>query len=294
MFATVQAQGLVNLWLVPDGDAAQAIRLPTGNVSFYSSAGNSVSWVPDGRIVYVSNESGAADIWIADRDGFNRRQLTANNALNFAPVVSADGRFVVFVSVQKNRRNLWRMNLDGSNPVRLTSGLIDLFPSISPDSRWVIYTAVEGSKPTLWKISIDGGTPVQVTDHVATAATISPDGKSIVYTYPESSDSFAPPNRMALIPFEGGAPIKIFAIPNSGTVLTLAQWSVDGKSILYTVNANNVSNIWSQPLDGGSPKQITHFNDLLMTGFAWTPNGKLLACTRGALVRDAVLVTDLK
>ncbi|HJP94465.1 MAG TPA: protein kinase [Pyrinomonadaceae bacterium] len=294
MFTTVQAQGLVNLWLVPDGDAAKAIRLPTGNVSFYSSAGNSVSWVPDGRIVYVSNESGAADIWIADRDGNNRKQLTANNALNFAPVVSADGRFVVFVSVQNNRRNLWRMNLDGSNPVRLTSGLIDLFPSISPDSRWIIYTAVEGSKPTLWKISMDGGTPVQVTDHVATAATISPDGKSIVYTYPESSDSFAPPNRMALIPFEGGAPIKTFEITGSGTVLTIAQWSNDGKSILYTINANNVSNIWSQPLDGGPAKQITHFNDLLMTGFAWTPDGKLLACTRGALIRDAVLVTDLK
>ncbi|HYK21621.1 MAG TPA: protein kinase, partial [Pyrinomonadaceae bacterium] len=72
MFTTVQAQGLVNLWLVPDGDAAKAIRLPTGNVSFYSSAGNNVSWVPDGRIVYVSNEGGVADIWIADRVGNNR------------------------------------------------------------------------------------------------------------------------------------------------------------------------------------------------------------------------------
>ena len=38
----------------------------------------------------------------------------------------------------------------------------------------------------------------------------------------------------------------------------------------------------------------TQFSDMLMTGFAWTPDGKLLACTRGALVRDAVLVTDLK
>src|SRR5205085_9114213 len=29
--ATVQAQGLINLWLVPDGDATKAVRLPTGN-----------------------------------------------------------------------------------------------------------------------------------------------------------------------------------------------------------------------------------------------------------------------
>jgi Tol biopolymer transport system component len=294
MFTTVQAQGLVNLWLVPDGDAAKAIRLPTGNVSFYSSAGNNVSWVPDGRIVYVSNEGGIADIWIADRDGNNRKQLTANNAINFSPVVSPNGRFVVFASVQNSRKNLWRMNLDSSNPVRLTSGLSDGFPSISPDNRWVIYTTIDGAKPSIWKISTDGGTPVQVTDHVATAAAISPDGRSIAYTYPESSDPFAPPNRVAIIPFEGGAPTKTFDIPSSGTVLSLAQWSADGKSILYTSNVNNVSNIWSQPLDGGPRKQITQFSDMLMTGFAWTPDGKLLACTRGALVRDAVLVTDLK
>jgi tricorn protease-like protein len=60
------------------------------------------------------------------------------------------------------------------------------------------------------------------------------------------------------------------------------------------VNANNVSNIWSQPVGGGKPKQITDFNDMLITGFAWTRDGKQLACTRGALLRDAILVTDLK
>jgi hypothetical protein len=55
-----------------------------------------------------------------------------------------------------------------------------------------------------------------------------------------------------------------------------------------------VSNIWSQPVEGGKPKQITDFNDMLITGFAWTREGKQLACTRGALLRDAILVTDLK
>jgi len=57
----VQAQGLVNLWVLPEGNAAKAIRLPTGNIAFYSSAGNNLSWTPDGRIVFVSNEGGNAD-----------------------------------------------------------------------------------------------------------------------------------------------------------------------------------------------------------------------------------------
>ena len=76
---SVQSQGLVNLWVVPEGDASKANRLPTGNVSnFFSSTGSNIAWTPDGRIVFVSNESGNAAIWITNQDGTNRKQLTAN------------------------------------------------------------------------------------------------------------------------------------------------------------------------------------------------------------------------
>jgi serine/threonine protein kinase/Tol biopolymer transport system component len=292
---SVQSQGIVNLWLVPEGDEKKAVRLPTGNVSsFFSSTGSNVAWAPDGRIVYISDESGNADVWIAGPDGSNRKQLTATNATDVSPVVTADGRYVVFVSWQDDKKNLWRINIDGSNPVRLTSSLSDAFPSVSPDSHWVIYKALSGNKPTLWKVSINGGTPVQVIDHIATTSSVSPDGRSIAFTYPESPDPYAPPNRIAIIPFEGGPISKTFEVPATGTVLSVIQWSHDGKSVLYSVTSSNVTNIWSQAVDGGAAKQITNFKDLLMTGFAWSQDGKQLACTRGSLVRDAVLVTDLK
>ena len=293
---TIQVQGLVNLWVVPEADAAKEIRLPTGNVSnFFSLTGSNVSWVPDGRIVYVSNESGNPDIWITDPNGTNRKQLTANKATNVSPVVTADARYVVFVKWQEGRKNIWRMNLDGSNPVQLTSGLAEGFPALSPDSHWVVYTSLYGVKPTLWRVSIDGGTPIQVTDHTATTSAVSPDGRSIAFTYPESADPRAVPNRIAIIPFEGGAPVKTLTLPLGGTILTAIHWwSNDSKSIFYTATNNNVTNIWAAPLDGGPPKQVTHFKDMLITGFAWSHDGKQLACTRGALMRDAILITDQK
>jgi Tol biopolymer transport system component len=293
MLTTVQSQGLVNLWTVRDGDATKATRLPTGNVSFYSSSGNNVSWTPDGRIVFVSNEGGDANIWITKPDGSERKQLTANGAANFSPIVTADSKYIVFSVWRDNKKRLWRMNLDGSNPVQLTSGVGDSFPSITPDSRWVIYTAT-GPKPTLWKVSIDGGAPVQIMDHHVTMGVVSPDGKFIAYTYPESADLLAPPNRLAVVPIEGGEPIKTFSVPATGTVLAVIQWANDGDSILYSVNGNNVTNIWRQPLNGGQAKQATEFKEMLMTGFAWSHDGKQLACTRGNLVRDAVLIRDLK
>jgi TolB protein len=291
---TVQAQGLVNLWIVPDGDASKASRLPTGNVSFYSSSGNNISWTPDGRIVFVSNEGGNPHIWITKPDGSERKQLTANDASNFSPVVTPDGRYIVYSVWRGDRRNLWRMNLDGSNPVQLTSGVVDLFPSMTPDSRWVIYSAPSGAKPTLWKVSIDGGAPTQISDHVATMGSVSPDGKLIAFLYPESADMLAPPNRIAVMPFAAAGDTKTFTIPSSGTVLTILKWAEDGKSVLYTNTANNMTNIWSQTLDGGPAKQVTDFKEMLMTGFGWSRDGKQLACTRGNLVRDAVLIRDAK
>jgi Tol biopolymer transport system component len=294
MFTTVQSQGLVNLWTLPEGDATKATRLPTGNVSFYSSSGNNVAWTPDGRIVFVSNEGGEANIWITKPDGSERKQLTANGAMNFSPIVSPDSKYIVFAVWRDGKKRLWRMNLDGSNPVQLTSGIIDSFPSITPDSRWVIYTAPSNAKPALWKVSIDGGAPVQIMDHVATMGAVSPDGKFIAYTYPESADVLAPPNRLAVIPIEGGQPIKTFSVQTGGTVFSVIQWANDGKSILFTVTGNNITNIWRQPLDGGPAKQVTEFKEMLMTGFAWSRDGKQLACTRGNLVRDAVLIRDLK
>src|SRR5688572_2999406 len=291
---TVQAQGLVNLWIAPEGNAAKASRLPTGNVSFYSSSGNNVAWTPDGRIVFVSNEGGNPNIWITKPEGGERKQLTANDASNFSPVVSPDGKYIVFGLWRGGKRNLWRMNLDGSNPVQLTSGLSDLFPSFTPDSRWVIYTAPSGSKPTLWKVSIDGGTPTKIMEHIATMGVVSPDGKFIAYTYPESPDPTAPPNRLAVMSTDGSQEVKTFTVSPGGTVVLIIQWSPDGQSVLYTATANNVTNLWSQPLDGGPAKQTTDFKEMLITGFAWSADRKQLACTRGNLMRDAVLIRDLK
>jgi eukaryotic-like serine/threonine-protein kinase len=290
--ATVQSDGLVNLFVAPEADAARAVRLPTGNVGFYAAAGNNLSWTADDRIVFVSNEGGKEDIWITKPDGSNRKQLTSNGGAS--PAASSDGKYIVFVSGRGGGRAIWRINVDGSNPVQMTHGPSDASPAFTPDGEWVIYINTEGAKPTLWKVPVDGGTAVQVTDHVASSAVVSPEGTLLAYSYPASPDPFAPPNRIDVVNFADNSLVTTFSFAPSGTVPALIQWSLDGKSLLYTVNVNSVSNVWSQPLAGGPPVQITDFKDSLMTGFAWSRDGKQFAATRGALMRDAVLITDLR
>jgi serine/threonine protein kinase/Tol biopolymer transport system component len=291
-FTTIQSSGLVNIWIAPEGDASRALKLTTGNIGFFGSAGNTVSWMLDGRLVFVSNESGNLDIWSMDADGGNRKQLTSGVGQDTSPEVSPDGRYIVFSSNRDGRRNIWRMDITGNNPKRLTGGIGDGVPAVSVDSKWVFYSSLVDGKPTLWRIGIDGGTPVQITSSIAVAPVMSPDGKYVAYLFPASPDPLAPPNRIAIMPVEGGEPLKVFEYPAIGTVAPSVHWARDGKSIMYTANTNNVSNIWSQAIDGGPPKQVTDFKDSLITGFAWSFDGKTLVATRGVLMRDAVLISE--
>ena len=293
-FTTIQVNSLVNVWVVPEGDVDKASKLPTGNIGFYAAAGNNISWTPDGRIVYITTESGNPDIWVMDPDGNNRKQLTANRGVNASPIVTLDGRYIVYSCTINGARNIWRMDADGRNPIKLTDGLEDGYPTISPDGKWVIYSSLSGAKPSLLKVSIDGGNAVSFSNEPGVGPTISPDGKHVAYLYPESPDPFAPPNRIAIAKFDDGKVEKTFSIQSNGTVPALVHWSADGKSIVHSLNANNVSNIWQQSVEGGAPKQITNFKDNLITGYAWSNDRKQLVCTRGILLRDAVLVTDTK
>lgn len=292
MFVNIVGTGAVTIWITPEGDASRAVQLPVGNIGSYSSLGNSLAWTADGRIIFASAEGNEVNLWISDANGTNRRALTANSGINVSPVVSPERRYIVFSSTRAGQANIWRMTLDGNSPAQLTHGTSDSNPVISPDGKWVVYSTLNSGRPTIWKVAIDGGEPVQIVNRGSSYPMISPDGKLLAFLYTESADPLTPPNRIAIMPFEGGEPLKTFNFEPATTVVTKANWSNDGTAILYTTNTNNVTNIWAQPIDGGARKQVTDFKELYMTGFAWSRDGKQLAVSRSNYSRDAVIISE--
>ena len=308
---TIQLSGLINMWVVAGGNAERAVKvpsvgsaqsgevvsaiqLPVGNLG-YLGGNEGISWTPDGHVVFISASGKQGDIWIMNPDGSNRKQLTSNAGNNHNPVVSPDGRYIVFTSGRSGARNVWRMNIDGSDQRQLTSGLVDVLPSVSPDGQWVVYSSLDENKALLWKVPLAGGNPVQITDREGLNPVVSPDGRLLAYLYTEAPDPGAPPNRIAVIPFEGGDPVKTFEIqPGLGGARTILHWSRDGRSLLYSAINNNVSNIWSQPLEGGAPVELTNFTEHIITAFDYSRDGHTLAVSRGLLIRDAVLISNSK
>jgi TolB protein len=206
-----------------------------------------------------------------------------------SPAVSPDGRYILFASSKEDAVHIWRMDIDGRNLTQLTRGSGELWQTWTPDGRWILYAAIGANRNTLWKIPADGGTPVPVTQQPTTKPIVSPDGKLIACVYRAEASS---PWQVAVIPFEGGAPIKIFhQIPNA--YFQTFRWTPDGHALSYIGARGGVSNIWRQDLDGTAPQQLTNFADGQIFSFEWSRDKRRLALARGSISTDVVLMKNL-
>ncbi|HVF58159.1 MAG TPA: winged helix-turn-helix domain-containing protein [Pyrinomonadaceae bacterium] len=286
---TVQTDRMPNIWTVPEGDAGRAVQLTTGTGRFDGYYG--IAWTPDGRIVYSSIASGDWDIWMMEADGSNKRQLTIGTRSNYGPAVSPDGRYIVFVSNRAGGAfNVWRMDADGRNPVRLTRGDGENFVHVTPDGRWVVYASVgNNQRHFIWKAPIDGGDPVAITDKPSSWPVVSTDGKFVACTYQAEPNA---PEKLALVPIEGGPPVKLFDLAPSFAANTC--WMPDGRGIAFLAKRGGTGNVWVQPPDGGKPVQLTDFRTDGIVAYDWSADGKRLACARSVETTGIVLIKDFR
>lgn len=86
----------------------------------------------------------ALEIFVADADGKNLKQLTNNGAANFAPFFHPDGKRIIFCSNvnSKTRRNfdLYLINIDGTGLEQVTSNeTFDGFPMFTRDGKKLVF-----------------------------------------------------------------------------------------------------------------------------------------------------------
>ncbi|HEU5239350.1 MAG TPA: winged helix-turn-helix domain-containing protein [Pyrinomonadaceae bacterium] len=281
---TVQNQQNSNLWTTSNG-YDDPVQISTSK--YDGQAG--LSWTPDGRLVYVSKANRQSQIWITNADGTGKKQLTFDDSWKGKLDVSPDGRYVVFGSGRADISHIWRMDIGGGNEVQLSRGRENRMPHITFDSRWVVYTSFDTGSPTLWKVPITGGEPVQLSNYDSTLLAVSPQDGQIAYSYVTRDEQSRPFRRIALLPLSGGMPGKTvdFVVPANAT------WAPDGRALTYVESRLGVSNIWSQPIDGGPPKQLTNFTSHRIFRHDWSSDGKRLALARGAWTSDVVLIKDL-
>lgn len=84
------------------------------------------------------------EVWVADADGSNARQVSNFGQANWAPAYMPDSKRIIFASNHEYKRgfpfNLYTMNEDGSSLKKVSRDLgFDAFPMFSPDGRKLVF-----------------------------------------------------------------------------------------------------------------------------------------------------------
>jgi Tol biopolymer transport system component len=290
-FVSVRSERRSRVWIV---DAARGESRVVSSGAGADDGVNGLAWTADSRLVYTSASGGNLDIWLMDADGRNRVQLTSDKAHDSWPAVSTDGRRIVFVSERGGARGLWVMGTDGSDQRRIGSVTVSSEPGLSADDKWAYVTAAGGRN---FRIGLDGGEPVplEVSAPAGGAASplpdafhqpvSSPDGRMVAGHY----NSREPRGeRIAVVPLDGSPPRQFSNVP------VAAEWSSDGKSLLYLVARDGATNLWRQPIAGGPAVALTRFADERIFRFSGSPDQKRWAIVRGTIASDVVLVSERK
>jgi Tol biopolymer transport system component len=92
-----------------------------------------------------------AEIFLMDRDGTHKRQITNNGAANWAPFLHPNNRQIIFSSnlhdPERKSFSLYLINSDGTGLERVTTGArFDSFPMFSRDGKKLVFASTRNAK----------------------------------------------------------------------------------------------------------------------------------------------------
>jgi len=241
-------------------------------------ASSKILFVSKQRLPSVRNEPQyASEVYEADYDGQNCRQLTHTNSLCATPLWIPKRSLsllktndhtcnhFLYVSYQLGQPKFYTLSLYGGSPKRVsTMRGNQLTPTISPDGSQLAFCSDITGTADLYLVQFETsvgaiGKPRQIF-HVRGTATacpcFSPDGKKIAFV---SNKDGCPRVYMMDIPKIGtkSTDLKPALISKKCRNNTAPCWSPDGKKIAYSARNSGDREIWVYDIEKGSEEQVS-------------------------------------
>lgn len=232
---------------------------------------------PDGRhLAFVDQETpkGPHSIFLLSLDTLERRKLTSpphNSFGDLRPAFSPDGATLAFVRYTTYNRDIYRVPVEGGEPVRITfdNQEIEGF-SWTPDGTAIIFSSNRTGRQSLWKIGATGGvaTRVEVAGEGCVFPCLSRRGNRLAYMQalddaniwrsevPTSAQITAPSKLISSTQFEGNP-----------------QYSPNGDKIAFESDRSGNPEIWLSNSDGLNHVQVTSLGHPYAGNPRWSPDG---------------------
>jgi tricorn protease len=265
-----------------DGGLSKAIPLPEGGFNSYSPDGKKLAYnrvMREFRTWKYYKGGMADDIWIYDPASKSVQNITNNDAQDIMPMWIGDD--IYFISDRDRTMNIFVYNTKSKQTIKVTNFTdYDVkFPSFNGktivfENGGYIYK-LDVTNKQLVKINISltsdniyARSETKDGSKYISEASISPDGERLVIT--ARGEVFN-------IPADKGVTKNITR--TAGAHERNAQWSPDGKSIVYISDQTGETELYLQEATGSEPIQLTKNNDTYIRSFIWSPDSKSIAYT---------------
>lgn len=227
--------------------------------------------IASSKIAFVATRSGKKEIYTADYDGSNVKQITSDGSISVAPAISPDASKVAYTGYQSGYADIYTVDLASGARSRIVK-----FPgtnsgaAYSPDGGKIACTLSKDGNTELYVVGAGGGGARRLTKTrgVESSPTWSPSGSEIIY----SSDERGGPQLFRI--GAGGGSGQL--IPTGYSYCTEPSWSPDGKKVAFTARTGGFS-IAVKDLAGGGSALVGSGEDP-----AWGANSRHLIYSSGS------------
>jgi serine/threonine protein kinase len=257
------------------------------------------------KVAFSSDRSGFFQIWVAEADGSNARQLTTLAGSSFFAAWSPDGQRIAFESNPTGKDRIYVVNSTGGKPLDLAAndasrrGILvhnrGGAPRFSRDGKSVYYSSVqENGREDIWKAPVDGGAASQITHGGGIFPVEACEGSCLYYM---KAYRTGPLYRMDLA---SGKEVQVvervaargYAVVKNG-VYYFAPAIASNGSEYYEVNANNELRFFD--FEKGDSHTIAVIQRPLQLGLTASPDGRYLLYSQiDRQVEDLMLVENFR
>jgi TolB protein len=221
------------------------------------------------KLLFVSDRTGAKEIYMSDYDGRNPKRITNDRSINLSPRWSPDGDKVLYTSYMQGGPTLYEQELV-TRKVRKVSDRpgINIGGRWSPDGRRVALTLSVDRSPELYILELDSMKYTRLTNNygIDVSPTWSPDGERLAYI-----SNMAGNPHIYMITSDGGRPKRL---TYEGLYHSTPSWSPDGKKIAFARLLDGRFNIWVMNPDGTGKAQLTFEGNNKSP--SWSPDGRYI------------------
>jgi len=182
------------------------------------------------RLAFVAGPTRTQELYLADMDSYNAREVTHDGTISASPSLSRDGSKLAYTSYKSGYADVYLIDLVSGNRTRIAffPG-INSGPSFSPDGSLIALTLSKDGNPEIYTMSIDGGalTRITRTRGAETSPSWSPTGDRLVYC---SDDRGSP----QLYISSASGVSEMDHLVTGDSYCTKPDWSPDGKWIAFT------------------------------------------------------------